>query len=182
MLTHQLPKLVRHSSTSAQIPKLVRVPNKFNNKSSASNVKPTFTPGLHHHPAPSAGNIETPDVFLPQNDPRKGLDLSGRTSALKPSLAPPLSTPRDTNYNLTPQQVEEIRSLRMNEPEKWTRRALAERFGVSGFTISLVADANPERSAEMQSRLGQIKSMWSEGRKKARIEREKRKEAWYRDE
>lgn len=70
----------------------------------------------------------------------------------------------------------------MNEPEKWTRRALAERFGVSGFTISLVADANPERSAEMQSRLGQIKSMWSEGRKKARIEREKRKEAWYRDE
>lgn len=72
--------------------------------------------------------------------------------------------------------------MRMSEPDKWTRKALAEKFNVSPFTISLVSDANSERQEEMTQRLETIKKSWSEGRRRARLERQKRKVSWYRDE
>ena len=170
---------VRYSST---VSKIARVPSKFNATSSASNVKPNYSKGtLYHHPSPSIAKISTPDAFLPSNDPRKGLNLSGKPSTSYAN-APSLSTPTRRELNLTPAQVTEIQTLRMSEPDKWTRKALAEKFNVSPFTISLVSDANSERQEEMTQRLETIKKSWSEGRRRARLERQKRKVSWYRDE
>lgn len=157
------------------------MPSKFNTTSSAANVKPNYKAGLFHHPSPSVAKIDTPDAFLPLSDPRKGLNLSGKPP-VDLSTAPALSTPREQTHNLTPKEVEEIAGLRMNDPETWTRKKLAEKFDVSPFTISLVADPNPERQAEMLGRLDLIKAGWSEKRKKGKQNRQKLKVAWYRDE
>jgi hypothetical protein len=180
VLKQTLRTSFRFSSTSAT-QRLTRVPSKFNTTSSAGNVKPNYKPGLYHHPSPSIAKVDTPDAFLPLSDPRKGLNITGKPK-VDIQNAPSLSTPREQKLNLTPKEVQEIQTLRMSEPEKWTRKALAKKFDVSPFTISLVSDANPDRKLEMQSRLQTIKASWGEKRQRARADREKRKVAWYRDE
>jgi hypothetical protein len=161
---------------------LTQVPNIYNNIRSASNVKPAYQPGLHQHRAPSTPGVNiTPDAFLPANDPRKGLDLAG-SNTVDIKNAPALSTPKEQTLNLTPVEVEEIKRLRLEDPAKWTRGALAEKFGVSGFTISLVSDVEKGWKKEMDGRLQHIKNRWNKGRAQARRDREKRKVDWYRDE
>ncbi|KAH3682526.1 hypothetical protein WICPIJ_006517 [Wickerhamomyces pijperi] len=166
----------RHHSTNTTVKPLKRVPSLFNKINSASNVKPNYQPGLYHHPAPSASIISTPDVFLPQNDQRKGLNVK------KEVLGPTVSQPREKKLNLTPEEVSQIQKLRLEQPELWTRSKLAAEFNVSPFTISLVSNPNKQRSEEMQQRLQTIKESWGRQRYLARLDRKKRAVNWYRDE
>ncbi|KAH3671405.1 hypothetical protein WICMUC_004702 [Wickerhamomyces mucosus] len=175
MTSQSILILKRNSSTS--IKQLKRVPNVFNKIHSAGNVKPNYQPGLYHHPSPSI-SIETPSAFLPSNDPRKSL----RTSTKNFANAPALSTPREQRLNLTPKEVSEIQKLRNEDPEIWTRNSLAKKFDVSPFTISLVSSPNKSRSGEMTNRLNTIKESWGRQRYLARLDRQKRKTQWYRDE
>jgi len=172
-------QFVRHFT---KVPRYNEIPNLYNKKSSAYKPKLKNPKGLIHHPPPSAPSAtsDIPDLFLPNDDPRKGLNLSGEKIDIQ--NAPPLSIPKEKTYNLTPKDVEEIKKLRISEPYKFTKKVLAEKFNVSEFTISLVSDANPERNEDMQNRLNLIKSRWGKGRKEARSDRVKRMQYWYRDE
>lgn len=167
--------------TFSNIPKYTEIPNEYNRKSSAYKPKLKQPKGLIHHPPPSApsSTSDTPDLFLPNDDPRKGLNLSGENIDIK--NAPPLSEPKEKSYNLTPKDIEEIKRLRLAEPYKYTKKALAEQFKVSEFTISLVSDQDKERKKDMDGRLAFIKSRWSKNRTEARLERQKRQQFWYRD-
>lgn len=166
----------------SNIPKYTEIPNQYNRKTSAYKPKLKQPKGLIHHPPPSApsSTSDTPDLFLPKDDPRKGLNLSDEHIDIR--NAPPLSQPKEKLYTLTPKDVEEIQRLRLAEPYKYTKKALAQQFNVSEFTISLVSDQDKERKKDMDGRLAYIKSRWSERRTAARIERVKRQGYWYRDE
>lgn len=164
------------------IPRYKEIPNLYNKKTSSYKPKLKQPKGLIHHPPPSApsSTSEIPDLFLPNDDPRKGLNLSGEQIDI--NNAPPLSTPSEKKYHLSPKDVEEIQRLRASEPYTYTKKVLAEKFNVSPFTISLVSDVSKERKQDMDDRLAQIKQGWSKGKAQARLDRKKRQQYWYRDE
>ncbi|QLQ81985.1 hypothetical protein HG537_0G02390 [Torulaspora globosa] len=180
--------------TSKNIPQLRSTPTIYNPKSSASNpkgyMKAKIPGGLYYQPAQSSPtgsiNSETyPTSFLPAGDSRRTLIEKLRSDdRLQGDHAPPVLTSKSTmtekTYHLKPSDVAEIQRLRSENPEVYTRKALAQQFKVSRLFISLVSDASTQRKQEMDSRLDQIKSQWHEKRRAARTDRIKRKQYWYR--
>lgn len=165
----------------ASVPKYKQLPNVYNKKSSSYKPKFKQPKGLIYHPPPSApsSTSETPNLFLPNEDPRKGLNLGGESIDIQ--NAPSLSSPSPKKYHLTPEDVAEIQRLRSTDPYTNTRNFLAEKFNVSPFTISLVSNQSEQRKQDMEGRLTYIKDHWSKNRKEARDDRKKRSVYWYRD-
>lgn len=158
-----------------------RFPTKFNPSRSAFNQQ-IYTPGgVSYNPAPSAPTPkETPAAFLPKEE----LELRAWAKDAKPvdvSTMPALSASPARTYHLTKQDAEQIQQLRQSEPYKWTRKALAEKFGVSEYVIGLVSNPNGEHQQDMQSRLSLIQAQWTERRERARDHRLRRKNFWLRD-
>ncbi|SCU77582.1 LADA_0A01178g1_1 [Lachancea dasiensis] len=164
--------------------------NLYNSKSSASNyrglLRAKVEPGFYHHPAQSSAtgsiNSETlPRAFLPRDDPRRQFVQKIRPSEHhQASWAPALHQKKDKSYHLKPEQVAEIQRLRTENPDKYTRKVLAQKFDVSPLFISLVSSASKTRVEDMSQRLETIKKDWHPKRAIARQDREKRKELWYR--
>ncbi|KAK5108687.1 hypothetical protein LTR62_008092 [Meristemomyces frigidus] len=139
---------------------------------------PSSTPNVYH----------TPSLFLPQDDPRRKLHTraltpqsASTTSPADPSqtsaLPKPIRPIYEKKYHLTPQQVEEVRALRKEDPRKWTRVRLAEKFECSQFFISLCCSA-PEIKEEREKQLEEIKRKWGRRKTEAREARWIRKEGW----
>lgn len=164
-------------------------PTIYNKVRSASNskgyMKTKLIPGLYFTPSPTSAtgsiNSETiPKSFLPLTDPRRELVNKLREGDAKVSkVAPLLHFKGEKTYHLTPENVQDIIKLRRKDPNKYTRKTLAKMYKVSPLFISLVSSASPERKAEMDRRLAAIKKTWHPGRIKAREDRKKRKEGWY---
>lgn len=178
------------SKNVKKISQLKSVPNLYNSKSSASNYKGALRakiqPGvyLQTSQASSTGSINSetiPKAFLPKDDPRRRfVQMLRPRENLQSTWAPALHQKKEKSYHLTPEQVAEIQRLRSGNPEKYTRKVLAQQFGVSPLFISLVSSAPESRVAEMAERLEHIKQSWHPKRVLAREDRKKRKELWYR--
>lgn len=90
--------------------------------------------------------------------------------------------PYEKKYHLKQEEIEEIRRLRSEDPFKWTRKVLAEKFGCTEFFVGIIAEASHKRK-EWSTRLSeQTKERWGKRRTYAREERTKRREMWARDE
>ncbi|SCV06193.1 LANO_0H24146g1_1 [Lachancea nothofagi CBS 11611] len=186
-LESEISKVVKNGKKMQQ---MKATANLYNPKSSASSYKGVLRakiePGLYHHPAHSSDtgsiNSETfPRAFLPNDDPRRKFVQTLRPREhQQSSWAPPLHQKKDKTYHLSPEQVAEIQKLRLENPEKYTRKALAQRFNVSPLFISLISSVSETRSFEMAQRLDAIKQNWHPRRAIARDDRKKRKELWYR--
>lgn len=165
---------------SSSLPSLA-LKNKYKSKGSAFNFKPQkVKPGVYYQPSPSIPLPlqKTPNAFLPKSDIRK--QATPEYTPEDVSYMPPLSEISEKKYHLTKEQVEEIVKLRTADPYKYTRKALAEKFGCSEFFVSLVCDCSEERLNDMNNRLEQIQLMWG-GRKRAAKEmKAERQKAWYR--
>ncbi|ANB15688.1 mitochondrial 54S ribosomal protein YmL20 [Sugiyamaella lignohabitans] len=156
-----------------------RFPTLYNPKRSASNNKIQLPIGLVYNPAPAAPSpYETPAAFLPKEDKRTVVVNSEEFPVDK---IPALKEPLEKKYNLTEKDLIEIHNLRTSDPNKWTRRALAEKFSCSEFMISVASKPNPEYKKEMDERLETIKESWSPRRARARNDRQRRKRLWIRD-
>lgn len=173
----------------SKIPELKSAPTIYNHKSSASNykgyMKAKIPAGIYYQPAQSSStgsiNSETiPQSFLPKDDPRRAFFSLSSADSQASLLAPPLQVRKEKSYHLTPKDVEEIIKLRKENPNKYTRKVLSKKFGVSPLFISLVSNASEERKREMNRRLEIIKDNWHPKRVVAREDRKKRKELWYR--
>lgn len=190
----QLKNLAKNVDNSKKISELKGSPTIYNPKSSASNykgyIRAKVPAGLYFNQAPSspAGSINSetiPSSFLPSNDPRKQFsqELASR-DVLAKSNAPPVlpgrSTLQDKSYHLNPEQIEEIRRLRLQDPVKNTRKSLASQYNVSPLFISMVSEPPKEWKQQMDSRLATIKSKWHVKRAAAREDRRARKDLWYR--
>jgi hypothetical protein len=177
-----VPQLVRFASKYTNpgreaIPG--RFPTLYNPKRSASNPKIQLPAGLVYNPAPSAPSpYDTPAVFVPRGDQRTVLH---NKEPFPIQYIPAINEPAERKYHLTEQDLIEIHKLRTTEPEKWTRKSLAEKFNCSPFMISVASEPNAEYKAEMERRLDVIKGMWSPRRARARNDRQRRKKLWVRD-
>ena len=165
---------------------------------------PSFAPSktepqdhIIFNPPSSAPNVyHTPLKFLPKSDPRRKLhSLAPMSSATPPSTpstsseANAASSPQrlksirpqyEKKYHLGPEQMEEIRRLRKEDPKKWSRIRLAEKFECSQFFIGLCCCA-PEVKEERDRELEAIKKRWGRKKTEAREERKARKALWGRD-
>lgn len=181
---------------TAELPILKGSPTIYNRISSASNYKgylrARIPPGLYFNPAPSSstGSIDAetmPLAFLPPDDPRRAYLKSIRQNGQETQQArygPPVLQSKSASsgsktYHLTPTQIEEIKSLRLQNPIQNSRKKLAKKYEVSPLFVSLVSDCPPDHRAKMDSRLDIITKRWSERKKQARQDRIKRKQLWY---
>ncbi|CAR25945.1 ZYRO0A11792p [Zygosaccharomyces rouxii] len=190
----QLKNLSKIINNSKKTPELKGASTIYNAKSSASNYKgymrAKVPAGLYFNRAPSSPtgsiNSETiPSSFLPSNDPRKQLvqEIASKDVLSKPDAPPVLpsrSSLQGKSYHLNPEQIEQIRRLRLEDPAKNTRKSLASQYNVSPLFISMVSEPPKEWKQEMDSRLTTIKSKWHVKRVTAREDRKRRKELWYR--
>ncbi|KAH3671703.1 hypothetical protein OGAPHI_000408 [Ogataea philodendri] len=174
---------VRFNSTS--IPqKLTHVPNKYNAKSSAFNMKPQLPDGIFYHPAPSALDPEiTPKAFLPDSDPRKNSvvyypEESVRVGAHVKNM-PIISKARTPkNYGLSPEQIEQIQEMRN---KGIPRREIRHKFGVSDHFINICSSPNPETVAKYQHKVNKALKRWDERTKIAKLIKLKQEVTWKRD-
>jgi hypothetical protein len=76
--------------------------------------------------------------------------------------------------------MDQIRHLRLSDPDTWTRVKLAEKFGCSQFFVGMVVKA-PEKAERVEQEHQGAREKWGRRRREAREERERRKELWGRD-
>jgi hypothetical protein len=101
-------------------------------------------------------------------------------SAIGAAVMKPVRPQYEKKYHLSPEQVEEIRRLRKEDPRVWTRVKLAEKFECSQFFVSLCCSA-PEIKEKRERELAAVKEKWGRRKREAREDRQVRKEGWGRD-
>lgn len=174
------PSLVfrRHEATYRRTKKRLRV------KPEASFLSTDDSPQEDHivfNPPSSAPSIyHTPIKFLPKEDPRRALfsasPLAQKTSSQK--LPSPVRKPYDKTYHLTEEDMLEIRRLRKENPDKWTRNNLARKYNCSAFFVGIVAEATQEQKDRQLQTLDAIKARWGAKKTMAREDRIRRRETW----
>lgn len=148
----------------------------------------------------------TPPLFMPMEDPRRTLLqeshlhnnpyapapnnpyaawISKPTTKTAPTrdLPPPvrLGDLKPKVYQLTAEDVAEIRRLRGADPFQNTVIKLAKQFQCSEKFIALCGPKNPERKKWAVDNLQAVKDRWGPKRRHAREERTKRRATWGRD-
>lgn len=165
---------------------------------------PSFVPSktepqdhIIFNPPSSAPNVyHTPSKFLPKSDPRRKFHSTAPASTTTQTSTPADSAPLNSTtateklspireqyekkYHLGQAEIDEIRRLRAEDPRKWTRVRLAEKFECSQFFVSLCCSA-PEIKQENDRALAVIKKKWGRRKTEAREERKARKTLWGRD-
>ncbi|KAI1260974.1 mitochondrial ribosomal protein subunit L20-domain-containing protein [Xylariaceae sp. FL1019] len=169
----------RHQSTTSRTKKALKIP-----------PHPDFlTPqsGANHiiyNPPPSAPTVfHTPFKFLPKSDPRRQANLvahlrSAISSAPNQAVPPPINAAelREKQYNVTKEQVAEMRQLRTENPAKWSVLKLAKKYDCTPMFIMMCVHAPAEHQKKEYERKEAIKARWGPIRTKAREERKKRKD------
>ena len=77
-------------------------------------------------------------------------------------------------HHLQESEIEEIRNLRGEDPDAWTPRKLANKFGCSTSFVRIVAPADKERKELHYKKLEVVKGTWGAIRRRAREDRTKR--------
>lgn len=127
-------------------------------------------------PSSSPSPYQTPPAFLPPHDPRRALLAQSHYHAnpyINPAnKLPPLArrVQKEKKHHLKPEDMEEIRRLRREDPIKWTRKTLSEKFECSQFFVGLIAEATPEKKQLERDGLETVKRTWGKKRKAARGE------------
>lgn len=172
----------RHEATFRRTKKRLRV------KPAASFLSSDDSPEQDHiifNPPSSAPSIyHTPTLFLPKDDPRRVI-FSEPPTIDQPSnskLPPPVRKPYEKTYHLTEADITEIRRLRRENPDKWTRAILARKFKCSSLFVGIVCEATEEHKAKQAQILEAIKARWGEKRRMAREDRTRRRATWGKDE
>ncbi|KAI0468107.1 mitochondrial ribosomal protein subunit L20-domain-containing protein [Xylaria cf. heliscus] len=171
----------RHQSSTSRTKKMLKIPphpdflTPYMGQNHVIFNPPSAPPSVYH----------TPFKFLPKSDPRRQANLSqllrsasdphasGRSTT---QLPPPsrASELREKRYNVTKEQVEEMRKLRAENPEKWSVLNLADKFECSPLFVMMCCRASPEHKANERERLQAIKARWGPIRTTARDDRRKR--------
>lgn len=170
----------RHQSSTARTKRALKIPPHPSFLVSSESAQVIYSP-----PSSKASVYHTPFKFLPRSDPRRQANLSqllqrsSSSSSSDPSststnLPPELKAP-PRKYNVTKEQVEEMRRLRAEDPAKWSVLKLAERYDCAPIFVMMCCRASAEHRDKERARLEAIKARWGPVRSSAREERKKRK-------
>ncbi|KAF0449699.1 ribosomal protein subunit L20 [Gigaspora margarita] len=113
-----------------------------------------------------------------------GSKFMSRVSLDKPTitmdkLPPPLKSPKENNHRkLTEDEINEMRELRLSNPEKWTCNELAKKFQCSPLFVGQAAPLSKERREILETRkIAQFNHMgWK--KRFVRSERARRRANW----
>lgn len=105
------------------------------------------------------------------------------------STIPPAPSPTQAAAparRLSEEEVEELRRLRRTDPAKWTRAALADKFGVSETFVGLCGFGNSSdgrlaaklRQRQIGAELEERQQKWGWRKQIAREERQRRRSMW----
>ena len=178
----------RHESSARRTTKRLRT------KPDSSFTSSIPSPQLNDHivfnpPSSAPSPYHTPPAFLPSNDPRRKTLAQSHTYSNPYNdpdrRLPPIvnnHAPYEKKYHLREKDFEEIRRLRSENPTKWTRSRLAEKFECSQFFVGLVCQASKGKLEKDREKLEQIKERWGRRKRYAREDRAKRRIMWGRDE
>ncbi|CAD1813157.1 unnamed protein product [Candida parapsilosis] len=124
---------VHHASK--EIPYQAVPRGKYNPKRSAFNFKPKPIDGLVHNPPAAIINpsMQTPYIFLPPNDPRRELAKQYRLSEDVVADMPVIrafKAPHEREYTVTKEDVDQIKQLRNEDPERWNLKELSKKFDI----------------------------------------------------
>ncbi|ODV59489.1 mitochondrial 54S ribosomal protein mL58 ASCRUDRAFT_9528 [Ascoidea rubescens DSM 1968] len=126
-----------------------------------------MAPGLYRIPAPSIPSPLdlTPNAFLPKNDPRYTEESAYTLEDI--NNMPVIGDHSEKKYNLNQKQIKEIIKLNSKDPNKYTRKVLAEKFNCSPFFVGLVSrnTVGNKRYREMMKRLNYIRDHWGKKKK-----------------
>jgi hypothetical protein len=135
---------------------------------------PSSAPSVYH----------TPYKFLPKDDRRRDLLAPSHqsTSTPPPRLPPPVRKVRhEQNTQLGENDVAEIRRLRGEDPVRWSRVALAEKFGCAPYFVALICQASRKHRDAQAALHEEARAKWGRRKTMARQDRTRRRETWGRD-
>lgn len=134
-------------------------------------AKKPIKPSKSSAPIYEKKELEDGSVFIsrvPLNSQNQSFD----------ELPPPLKPIKKKSYHLTQEQINEIKQLREQDPIKWTRKKLAEKFECSQFYIGIVAPISEERRIELEEEYNQKIERTGWKKRFVRNERARRRELW----
>jgi hypothetical protein len=91
-------------------------------------------------------------------------------------LPSPVLNVGEKKYNVSQEQLREMRELRMNDPEKWSVNKLAKRFDCSVVFVQRATTVPEFYKRQIVEDLERRKARWGNRRTKARDERGRRLE------
>lgn len=140
-------------------------------------------------PAAAPSVYHTPFKFLPRSDPRRRANLASLfeshfgAGARSPDGLPVLAEHRVSDRGpITKPEVEEMRALRAEDPQKWTVRALSNKFDMPMGFIMACCQAPREKIEFERRKMELIRQRWGPAKRKAMEERGRRREMLYRGE
>ncbi|KAI1332639.1 mitochondrial ribosomal protein subunit L20-domain-containing protein [Xylariaceae sp. FL0255] len=172
----------RHQSTTARTKKALKIaphPDFLTQASGQNHIiynPPSATPSVFH----------TPFKFLPKSDPRRQAGLaqhlrlassSSASSSTDPKL-PPVARKSELvekKYHVTREQVEEMRALRAEDPQKWSVLNLCRKYDCTPMFVIMCCKTSPEYQARERKRREAIRARWGAVRTKAHEEKRKRR-------
>ncbi|KAI9847124.1 MAG: hypothetical protein M1838_001007 [Thelocarpon superellum] len=162
----------RHESSYRRTKRRLRVKPDTSFVSSASG--PMQDHIIFNPPSSAPSVYNTPAKFIPKGDRRHELLSTSSDTSTPPAstrLPPPVRKAYEKRYHLTEQDMAEIRRLRTEDPEKWSRDRLAKHFDCSALFVGIVCEASKEHKSRQSQILDAVKSRWGRIRRTAREDR-----------
>lgn len=183
---------VRHQSTANRTKRMLNIPP----HESFLNV-PVEDGGdriIFNPPSSEVSVYHTPFKFLPRSDPRRRANIyklfSNKPSspaatpeqpASESELPPVLYNPTKS-YNVTAEQVEEIRELRAKDPKKYSVTYLSNKYNCTKVFIMMCTQAPREHQEAHKQARAKIAESWGPRRAAAKLDARRRKEMLHRGE
>ncbi|KAJ6257902.1 54S ribosomal protein L20 [Drechslerella dactyloides] len=209
--TRRMTKALRLHPHASFIGTASTIPSKSTHAPLTTPSRTTATPTpaiptiIYNPPSAAPTPSITPRLFIPATDPRfsppsttailktaptspdavpppaRPLILDGNGNPTDKKLPPSLTRPYAKTYHLSEADVKKIQRLRASNPNVWSRRKLADKFGCSEFFVGMVAPVTKERVKEMKGRTEKVKERWGKVRTFAREARTRRRQLWGKD-
>ena len=115
--------------------------------------------------------MQTPYIFLPENDPRREYAKQYRLSEDVVADMPVIrafKAPHEREYTVTKEIVDQIKQLRNEDPERWNLKELSKKFDIELTKLVYFFRSDLQKLNKIQDKVVP----------KYLLDREKRKQMW----
>ncbi|RLV90492.1 hypothetical protein JA1_004524 [Spathaspora sp. JA1] len=142
--------------------------NKYNAKRSQFNFKPQKSQGLVHNPPAAIIKpfMQTPNIFLPPNDPRRQISTGPSQNFTQQDLEymPVLREYKpkgERDYSITAETITAIKNLRASDPLNWPITKLSKEFKIDVKKLShFLREPTKSNEDQILSEKAKRKQLW----------------------